>query len=173
MLQKRILFKICVDNVIDIITNSSSELFVLKGESKAIVEEMIANVYPNYRNEYEELKHIAELTLDELENFISYHCGSSCWPARKENYLILPGFTFDELYEPEKDWKTGELKSPAWNGEIQYRLKEDFIDENNKEEIINRLDPNRSMYFLFSLDENPDWGMQESLMNIGDRYHLG
>jgi hypothetical protein len=36
------------------------------------------------------------------------------WPASKNQYPVLKGFTFDELYEPkEKDW----------NGQIQYELK--------------------------------------------------
>ena len=52
---KKILFAIKVNNVVDVITNSSSELFVLKGETKNIVEEMITNIYPNYKNEYEEV----------------------------------------------------------------------------------------------------------------------
>jgi hypothetical protein len=48
-----------------------------------------------------------------------------------------------------------------------------FVTEDNFEEIKNKLDPNRTMYFLFSKDENPDWEMQEKLEMIMKRYHLG
>ena len=36
-LQKKVLIEIKVDNVVDIITNSSSELFILSGDTKEIV----------------------------------------------------------------------------------------------------------------------------------------
>lgn len=170
-------------NVVDIITNSSSELFVLKGETKQIVEEMIANVYPEYKNEYDEVKHISELSVDDLDNYFNYLCSPHMWPASKGNYPVPEGFTFDELYEPKKDWQTGEVKKPAWNGQIQYQLRNNlvtknkwdssFVTEENHQEIVNKLDPERKMYFLYSLDENPDWDMQEKLMNIGERFHLG
>lgn len=170
-------------NVVDIITNSSSELFVLKGETKEIVEEMIANVYPEYKNEYDEVKHISELSVDELDNYFNYLCSPHMWPATKANYPVPDGFTFDELYEPKKNWETGEVEKPAWNGAIQYELRNNlvtkekwrssFVTEENYQEIVNKLDPERKMYFLYSLDENPDWDMQEKLMNIGERFHLG
>lgn len=167
---KKTIFTIKVDNVINIITNSSSELFVLKGETKNFIEEMIAEKYPEYRSEYGEVKNIKDLTVDELETYFSYNCSPHMWPARKENYPILPGFTFDELYE-----KDGEEK--AWNGQQQYKLKRNegwnFVTESNKEELINKLCPSKDMWFLFSLDENPNWEMQEELMQIAERYHLG
>lgn len=158
---KRKLITFNVDNHIDLITNSSSELFVLKGETKKVVEEMIASVYPEYRGEYDEVKSIEELTIDELDTFFDYHCLAHCWPASKKQYPLLPGFTFDELYEAEES-------KPAWNGEIQYRLKNNvknpehkwhrsFVTEENKNELVARLGTNT--YFLYSLDENPNWEM--------------
>jgi hypothetical protein len=145
---------------------------------------MIISVYPDYLNEYDEVKHISVLDIDEIDNFMRYLTGSNCWPAKKSDYIVPGNFTFEELYEPEKDWKTGEEKGPAWNGEIQYKLKnnldtepgswnQSFITEENKNEMVNKLDPNGTMYFLFSLDENPNWDMQEKLMSIGERFHLG
>ena len=43
------------------------------------------------------------------------------------------------------------------------------IEEENFEEIKNKLDPNRSMFFLFSLDDNPNWDMQEFIVYDGDK----
>lgn len=179
---KRKLFLFKIDHSIDLITNSSSELFVLSGNSKDHVVEMIKNVYSDYLNEYEELKSIDELTIRELESYFNYACSSHCWPSSKHQLPILPGFTFEELYEPEKDYQTGKQKEPAWNGQIQYELKNNshpnesygnFVTEENKQELINKLDPNKKMFFLFSIDENPNWNYQEQLMQIGERFHLG
>lgn len=183
---KKVIFAFSVDNVVDLITNSSSELFVLEGETKEIVEEMIKSEYPDYLSEYENVKRIDELSVDELDNFFSYACSPRMWPSSKKMYPVLPGFTFDELYEPEKDHETGLPKEAARNGEIQYQLKDNttrnkddkwhfgsFVTEENREEIINKLCPNKNMYFLYSLDENPNWEMQEKLENIAKRYHLG
>lgn len=171
------LFIFHVDNTIDLITNSSSELFVLEGDTKEIVTEMIQSVYPDFRNEYEEVKRIDELTNDELDGFISYHCSPGSWPAKKSDYPIIPGFTFEELYEPESD-------EPAWNGEIQYRVRNNvtnpehrwdsgFVTKENREEVIKKLDPGLKTYFLYSINENPNWDYQEQLMGIASRYHLG
>jgi hypothetical protein len=157
-------FTIHPHSIVDIITNSSSELFVFGGSGKDTVKELIKEFYPDYLNEYEELKSIDELTLDELDTYFTYACSAHMWPVKKHNYPILPGFTFDELYEPIE---------VGWNGEMQYSLKEDFVTEESKEELIKKLSPNKDMYFLFSKDQNPDWDMQEELMNIGKRYHLG
>ena len=49
----------------------------------------------------------------------------------------------------------------------------DFVVEENFEEIKNKLDPERELFFLFSLDDNPDWEMQERLSKIMERLHLG
>ena len=180
---KKILFAIKVNNVVDVITNSSSELFVLKGETKNIVEEMITNIYPNYKNEYEEVKHISELTTSELNTYfdqISSEERSYNGNLMSTKYSVPDGFSFDEIYERQKDWRTGEIKEPDRFGNISYTLRNNsnetwgsFVTEDNIGELIKRLDPKGELYFLFSLDENPDWELQEKLMNIADRYHLG
>lgn len=182
---KKTLFTFYIDNVVDVITNSSSELFVLEGETLSIVEEMIENVYPKYTNEYAKPIHISALDIESLDSFFNYACGSNVWPATKQDYHVPVGFTFDEVYEPEKDGETGKEEPPACNGHIQYQVKDNtirkpderyhmgsFVTESNKEYILSKLDPERKLYFMYSLDENPDWDMQEKLMEIGQRYHL-
>lgn len=183
-LKNKAIFTFKIDNVVDIITNSSSELFVLKAETKAIAEEMIRNVYPHYLEEYEELKEVSELTNEELDSFMDWHCSPHMWPASKGNYPLLDGFTFDELYEPEIDWHTGLQKPPAWNGELQYELRKNykdpedkwndsFVTDENREKVIEAIKITIGNFLLYSIDENPDWDMQEKLMEIGHRYHLG
>lgn len=175
-MDKKVMFIIRPHSIVDIITNSSSELFVFEGKEKDAIDEMLKIVYPNYLTEYEELKNITELSVEDLDLYISFATGSNSWPAKKEDYVILPGFTFDELYQPERDYRTGEIK-PAWNGEIQYRLKQNsnyrFVTKENKNDIINRICPDKNMFFLFSMDENPKYEYQQRLEMFGQRIHLG
>ena len=168
------LFVIRPHSIVDLITNSSSELFVFNGKQKKVLKNSIEAVYPDYLSEYKELKSVDDLRPEELNTYMSFVCSSRMWPATKSMYPVLPGFTFDELYTPDDNGV------PAWNGEIQYQLRNnegckygDFVTEQNFEEIKNKLDPNREMFFLFSLDENPNWDMQEELESFGTRYHLG
>lgn len=180
------IFVFNVNHGVDLITNSSSELFVLKGKTKEIVEEMITSIYPNYLDEYESIKHIDDISVDQLNVYFDYLCSPHIWPAKRSDYPIIDGFTFEELYTPKKNWRTGVVEDPAWNGEIQYELKNNletspfkfngyhqFVTDFNFDDIKNKLDPNKEMYFLFSIDENPNWDYQEKLMDIGERFHLG
>lgn len=183
-LMDKVLFTLKVHSIVDVITNSSSELFVGKNQSKDEMIEMIEEIYPHYLNEYDELKSIDDLTISELEGYLSYYCTAHCYPASRSQYPILDGFTFDELYEPKKDWKTGKVKKAAWNGELQYALRDNlkdkdnnwntsFVTEENFEDVKNKLDPNREMYFLYSIYDNPNWDYQEKLELFMTRIHMG
>lgn len=165
---KSVLIVINVDSQIDLITNSSSELFVMRGTAKEGVEEVIEELYPQYLSEYEKVKNISELTTQELDTYFTYHCNPNFWPAtKKSDYPLLPGFTFEELYEEDRTF--GDLYG--------YKLRQNencsFVTDGNREEMIEKLCPNKDMYFLYSQDENPDWERQEDLMKVGIRYHLG
>lgn len=144
---------------VDVITNSSSELFTCFADSKKQVENMIKDFYPNYLNEYEPIKTIDELDEYELRTYIDYHYSFWSNPSQKFIYNVIPGFTKDEMYEKEENSK-------------YCLLKENFI-ANNRERINNAIDPERKMFFLFSLDSNPNWEMQELFMHFMTRYHLG
>jgi len=147
-----------VDNTIDLITNSSSELFVLNGETKKDVIDLIESTYPNYLSEYEEVKSLHELSEDEFSVYLDY----AYWSWRDELILsrkfdIVP----EVLYEnySEKD------NSKYWYGRLSKEGMRQIADKLTKE--------NGKMFFLFSIDENPDWERQEDLMGIASRYHLG
>ena len=172
---KKMFFVINVANQIDLITNSSSELFVLQGKTKEVVEEMISQRYPEYREEYEEIKNIADLTVNELDNYMSYMCSPHMSPAPKSAYPVPAGFTFDELYEKNVDdvWDRDgyKLRNNIVNPESKWDSS--FITEENREEMINKLSPDRDLWFLFSIEQNPMYEMQQRLEAIGTRYHLG
>ena len=118
---------------------------------------MLESVYPNYRNEYEEVKHLSELTDDEFELFVDYEFSN--WGTNNDFYLadkfnVKPEIMYSNIEH------YGENK--YWYG----RLSDEGM------EII-KSSMNQDSYFLFSIDENPNWEKQELLMNIGKRYHLG
>lgn len=180
--QKKTLLVFNIANVIDIITNSSSELFVLKAETASIAEEMLLNVYPDYESEYEKIKPVEEVSNEELDNFLNYHCSARCWPYSKEELPLLKGFTFDELYEIDINEKTGKPKK-NWQGHFDYSLRRNsedkrkyhgsFVVNENRERVINAIKETVGNYFLYSLDENPNYEKQEELEQIATRYHLG
>ena len=154
-------FKIHVDNVVDIITNSSSELFVLEGKTKEIVEEMISSVYPDYRSEYEELVSLKEMDDSQFDNYLSYAYNTYTYNYDGPNeYHAIEGIQPEELYSNWNEKDTEKYFWPKFSDQAIEKLK-------------NIIDPDGKVYFLYSIDENPNWEMQEKLMCIGQRYHLG
>ena len=69
---KKILFTISVDNTIDIITNSSSELFVLNGETLNSVKELVESIYPEYRKEYEEIVALRDASDSDVDTYVNW-----------------------------------------------------------------------------------------------------
>jgi hypothetical protein len=159
-------------HLIDIITNSSSELFVLKGQTKEAIKEMIANVYPEYLNEYADVKSSEELDIDELEIYVRYAISTWAWSEKSPSeYSLIKGYTFEEMYEPRYKY---DYVNRIDTDEINYyALRESIFTEDNKKRLLDALDPNREMFFLFSHGDNSDGEMQERLETIGERYHLG
>ena len=159
MKKLKTVFTFNVANVIEIITNSSSELFVLEGETKDIVAEMIKSVYPGYLTEYEDVKCMNELTTEELDTYVSY--AERDWDYhRTKEYSSIRNIEPNDLY---KDWGNRNDEK-FWYPELS---------DSGAEKLKKAIDPNDNMWFLFSIDENPNWDAQEDLMDIGIRYHLG
>lgn len=167
-----VIFVLKVHSLVDVITNSSNELFVGKAQSKEEMINLIKEVYPEYLEEYKQIKNIDEVTVDELDTYFSFMCSPHMWPtSSKQQYPIPNGFTFEDVYEEDK---------VAWNGKKQYKLKREgywegygFVTKANFKEIKKKLDPNKEMYFLFSYEENPKWEYQEKFSEFMDRFHLG
>jgi len=161
---KKVLFAFNVDNVVDIITNSSSELFVLDGETREIVEEMIQSTYPGWSGEYERVKSTEELTKDELDTYTSFKYHNWNYNRnetdRGARYNEICGVEPKDLYE-------------GWEKRNEEKYWYGSLSDSGAEKLKKAMDPDNKMWFLFSIDENPNWDRQEELMNIGTRYHLG
>ena len=176
-LQKKVLIEIKVDNVVDIITNSSSELFILSGDTKEIVQEMVSDVYPNYLNEYEQIVSLREADDDQIDTYLDQIENPiwNIWEATRnmseeeerlyriniateiaKKYKMTP----DEYYIDWEDTKNNKYFYPQASSEGLRKAAE-------------LLDPNRQIFLMFSMGDNPNWDYQEKLMEIGTRYHLG
>lgn len=154
-MKKRKLFVFNVSNVIDLITNSSSELFILSGNNMNEVKSLIESVYPNYLSEYQEVVSIDNISEEELDTYLTYEYNT--WDDR---LTLSKVFNIDPnvLYSNYSDFETKKY----WHGRISdvgYSLIREKLP--------------KDMYFLYSINENPNWEMQENLMNIATRYHLG
>ena len=141
--------------MIDLITNSSSELFILSGNNMNEVKSLIESVYPNYLSEYQEVVSIDNISEEELDTYLTYEYNT--WD---DKLTLSKVFNIDPnvLYSNYSDFETKKY----WHGRISdvgYSLIREKLP--------------KDMYFLYSINENPNWEMQENLMNIATRYHLG
>ena len=160
----KIIFTIQPHSIIDVITNSSSELFVRKGDKKSIAK-LLKEIYPDYESEYT-LKGIDDLSVSDLNIYFCYAYGLFGNRYSKEHYKTPKGFSFEEFYEPTVKEDIN-LFGP-------YSLKDNIVTENNFQEIKDRLSPKKDMFFLFSDSDNPDFERQYDIECAGfKRYHLG
>ena len=155
-MDKKIMFVIHPHSVVDVITNSSTELFVFDGSSKKAVEDIIKDVYPNYLDEYEELKPLSQLNDEDFESYLDW-----IYPSWDNRMTLAHIFNI----EPESLYSNWAEKATSkyWYGE----LSKEGISL-----IRKQLDMDNT-FLLYSIDENPDWEQQEKLMDIGTRHHLG
>lgn len=161
-------FVIKFDHCIDIITNSSSELFVLENEEDTIITELVESIYPNFRSEYREPQSLRECSDYDLESYLREEVlpvGYYMRGKKPSEYKLIDGFTFNELYEPGH-YQTGK-------GPLDYEIRDSILSIENRDKIVNAIDPRGKIYLMFSHDDNPNWDYQEKLMEIGTRHHLG
>lgn len=155
------MFMLDVHSVVDVITNSSSELFVGDGVSLNAVEEMVKEIYPDYLREYDEIKSTTQLNEYEMYLYVEFHYGLFGYSVREAKESVFGGFTFDDIYEME-----------TIAGREFVCIREDFVPK-NRERLNKLIDPNNTKYFMFSHDDNPDWSYQNKLQEVMKRYHLG
>lgn len=168
MTLKKKLFVFQFDHSVDLITNSSSELFVFKQDTKENVKELVSQVYPNYLHEYEEVRSVEELTEDELHTLLCFMY-DNYWYNRvpPRDLPKFKGFTFKETWRRQKAQGFQEQGS-TWSLKVDNLLKPE-----KRKCLLDILDSKRNICFLFSLGENPNFEKQELLETISTRYHLG
>lgn len=155
-LETKVLFVIQPQSMVDVITNSSSELFVFEGKEQEVIESIIKNIYPDYLNEYANLKSLAELNDDDFVDYLDWVY--SDWDnkqALSSTFGIDPAIMYS-------NWDS-RLSEKYWYGTIS----QEGIN------LIKAQLPVTTTFLLYSLNENPDWEKQGLLGSIGTRYHLG
>lgn len=168
------LFTFTIDNVIDIITNSSSELFVLEEQTLEIAKEMIESRYPDYLSEYNELVCLRDASTDSISTYFEWIANP--W-HEKYNYRM-------EEKELRKKEISDAKKQAEKYGMAITKFYSNWKDRNNKywypeiteegyKKIAKKLDPDGKIFLLFSIDENPNYEKQQELECIATRYHLG
>lgn len=166
------LFTFQVQSFTDVITNSSSELFVYNETTTRNVENLLNSTVPGWEDEYESPKSLNELTSDELELYMDYAYDRYDWSRygtriTRENsnqtrwakeFNINPYLLYENYGEwdpSSNDWRISTLHlKEGWDKYIKEKLPKNLV-------------------FVFSMGENPDWDRQEIMRDYGTRYHLG
>lgn len=162
------LFVFQMQSFTDVVTNSSSELFVFTGTTN-IVNDLLNASVPGWEDEYETPKSVEELYPDELAAYLSYAYSNYDWNRRITRETSLQTrwakeFNIDpnDLYENYQEW---DPSSENWK--ISHlRLKKGW-DKLIKQKL------NPHLVFVFSRGENPNYERQEIIGTFGTRYHLG
>jgi hypothetical protein len=165
------LFVFQIQSFTDVVTNSSSELFVFTGTTGVVSDILDSNV-PGWEHEYDDPQSVQDLSPNSLETYLSYAYDNydRNWDnkritretSRQTRWAREFNIDPNDLYKNYKEW---DPNSEKW--EIsQLQLKEGW-----DKLIKQKLNPN--LVFVFSKEENPNWERQEKMMTFGSRYHLG
>lgn len=173
------LFVFKIQSISDVITNSSSELFVFSGNNESEVIDILDSIYPNWRDEYDDPKKVANFDKEEIEDYL--------YDTNVLESYFWEDDNFDKLYKNESlsccdlardlglsmteafdNWKTWDptSKNKTWESR-KLQLSDKFVEkfkENAEKEKI---------YALYSYEDNPLWEYQELLMEVAERHHLG
>jgi len=182
----------------DIITNSSSELFVFdNGETIEEVVKGLDNIYPGWEKEYELPKYVKDTddndlwvvmtnTLayikDEEETYTfnklgikpyAHVCGRNIY----EKPLTEDMFDKNDCYALKIAGILGDKPEKLFKNWETYNPFSDDWDNCELEFTDYCLKKYKKKtaknVLLWSIDENPDWNYQEKLMAVSRRYHLG
>lgn len=145
-----------VDHCIDIITNSSSELFILDGDNKKIVEELLESTCPGYLTEYLPLQGWEDLENEELLEQWHDRLPYNLIAEQAEEY-IPEGLTFDELF--------------SWDSRGNLINNYDALNDSNRNHMINYLSKGKQQFFLFSRGDNHNYDMYCKLQELSDKLY--
>lgn len=179
---KKFILRIPVQSFSDVVTNSSSELFVFTYGTTEFIEKQLDEWAPGWRDEYEEPILFSDMTEDRQIEYIGWVFDIPKYydweDSDIENYnKEVSRFVARELCIPEEEvpevfnnWNRPNVWTRNDGSKaLSYYLKlSDFGYELLKNKYRNDI-------CLWSYDENPNWDRQECIMYIthAKRYHLG
>lgn len=147
------LISLNIDNVIDIITNSSSELFVMKSDSKELVYELIESACPTFRDGYYDPIRYKDMDESTFADCIETIYGSY---SKDKSLFLFFGFSVEEQLAYD-------------NIAEYYDRKRSFLTE-NKDVLINQIDPNGLLWFLVPKEEHEY--IYKDLAKLGTTYFM-
>jgi len=166
------MFVIQIDSIVDLITNSSSELFIMKAEGKDTIIELIESVLPDFRETYREPVLFKDCSSYEMYLYIFYNYtftgSANAGYGGNKTYDVIDGFTFEEMYISYLEKNPSLHEKWFKSFENDYEIRDNFIKD-NKDKIIKTIDPNNSIWLMRSIDDNPDNEIFEKLLPIGRR----
>lgn len=162
-----------IQSVSDIITNSSSELFVFARRTVDEVVSILDEVYPDWQNEYQSPVQVNLMSTDDLRDYLDwvysrweycslYHPEITRETSKQLN--LAKHFKLDpaDLYS---NWETWDPHSEDYY--TAYLQWKDSGVELVRTKIAD------STVALYSIDDNPEWKYQDILEQYAKRYHLG
>lgn len=186
----KVLFNFKFQSVSDVITNSSSELFVFKNHNKDAVLLTLEALYPDWRKEYEEPEFVKDMSEEKFEGYVGWVFDFNMIDEdqRRSVLGLLNRPSEEEMRENWENYK--EFSAAKREADILGLKPEEFISNWNvynpfSEEWKDRYPEISELgmkklkeYYaddiaLWSYDDNPDWEYQEKLQEVAHRYHLG
>lgn len=173
------LFIFNIDNVIDVITNSSSELFTFKMDNGKILSKILNNFKKDFNNKIGE-----PVSLRNCSNTLFRYYIYSIFPYQIESeeeikdIILPPNIKFEDLYDSDTytytDSNTNEEK-------IYYHLKEEDYGDgfkviadpicDRREELQEFLDPNDNIWLLYIDDYKMDTELRNKVKTIASYEH--
>lgn len=181
----RTLFRFNIQSYSDIITNSSSELFVFKNNSVEEVINILNTIYPDWRSEYQEPILFKNMSKEDQDRYIEwvadcyrwfgdydYYYNGISWIKRTKKEQIEV-FEHDVIEHYHKKFDVDNKDVPS--------LFENWGDYNNEYFYLRLSTVGYDIFrkkfendiALWSLDENPNWDYQQEIEEYAERYHLG
>lgn len=161
----KVMFTFNIDHVIDITTNSSSEMFLFTGKNTDMVHQMVVDVYPEYESEYSKVQAIENLSQEDFRRYFVWNHDNWNWDKQDFNSKKVFGIPNEELYQnlqEKEDQNRYFYPEITTDQEVITRLKRNIVREKGK------------TYVMFSHNQNPRWDKQEDLIRICTRkIHMG
>ena len=163
---KKQLYTFKIDNAIDVITNSSSELFIFKSTEK-ILFELLDSIEKDFGKQYAEPKLLRKCSDTEFSYYVNSLFAYEVSDSLKHEVLLPEGIKFEDIYKFDED-------SYSWYFDTEeYDDVKGYYDKLDKFRDIlqNWLDPNDQIWVLYIDDYLIPMNIRQQLSMISTYEH--
>lgn len=180
----RTLFRFNIQSFSDIITNSSSELFVFQKDSVNQVIELLNRIYPAWKNEYNDPCLFKDMSIGKQLDYIDWvvDVPRNLTTFDEDGNVLsfddaLTKFHTNVIKVMHRNWNIKKEEVPLmfsnWD-KVEYYDKKPYLFLEFSDKAVELF---QSLFeddiCLWSKDENPDYKYQEIIEYFAKRYHLG